>query len=103
MQVEDPGICQLQTSLSSLSARRNEELTLPPVPLPTPEAGARQVKTFSTGPPVTLHSCFPEYPPGTPQIPHPCFTCSRGAVWKDRADLSLWFIHYCLCPLFHAC
>lgn len=31
VQVEDPGICQLQTSLSPLSARRNEELTLPPV------------------------------------------------------------------------
>lgn len=73
VQAEDPGICQLQTSLSSLSARRTEELTVPPsvppVPLPTLEAGARQVKTFPTGPPMTSHSRFPEYPQALPRHP----------------------------------
>lgn len=95
VQVEDPGICQLQTSLSSLSARRNEELTLPPVFLSTLEAGARQVKTFSIGPPVSLHSRVPKYP----QAPHPGSTSSLGDIWRDKltSPSGSYIIAFVLC------
>lgn len=68
-------------------------LSLLPVPpvlfLPTLEAGTRQVKTFPSGPPVTLHSLFLEsISPNIsrhhlPQILHSGSTYSLGDFWRD--------------------
>lgn len=98
VQVEDPGICQLQTSLSPRQLEGMKSL-LSLLSFSTLEAGARQVKTFSPGPPVTLHSHFPEYPQALPRHPHPGSTCSLGDIWRDRltSPSGSYIIAFVLC------